>query len=812
MSQTVLVNRYCTIENMQCAKTIPFNGSWTYFFAYPDSTKMESWSNKLVNELNNRGVRGTRWKDIVNVGTLFSKVCEEIHGNDFLLAEITTLNLNVLLEIGYALAVGRQPILLQNQNSALWKPKLLSSLEFCKYETRSEVHEFITRWQDRRRDSHDPNRQLTFLKNMGIYDDQETPETTYHLKPKVSTDWISRIEKTLNKSFFKLTSMDPSDSVSDEFYVQARQIQRSSLIVSSFVSKDQVDWKETNASVALLTGFSIGLGKHVLILQEEPVAPILDLGTASRPFETEDQAQEIVDSWIKRHADLANKQTIELQQKASSKQQADLIRSIYMGHPDAQQDLELNSYFVPTKEFHDAIDGKRSIFVGRRGSGKSANFKAINEELSRKHNIVNVEILPDDYQLKRITNFLKDTTHPPDSRFTFQNIWNYVLTTEMLKTLAEKTDLLYYSSGDLSRNNLHDIYDTNFGDFELDFASRTVSALKAAMPTKNESPFDKVNLIAEEALKSLRDYDLNRQLKKFAQDKKITFFIVADDLDKHWDTNTMQAIDLLLGLISELARMQKFFGQYLKIALFLREDIFNTIAEHDNDLPKRDFLRMEWTKSNLHHLVALRLAKKVGDLTDEEVWSAIFREPVNNTKASDYILTRALPRPRDVLNFCQKAIDNAQINENSFVTKQDILDGEESFSETLFFSVSSEFRVQYPNLEEILIEFAGFEDKTVWNNFEESANLIIQNKREILKKWHGGRMITPYFLTEALFNVGLIGLSREHDSTVHFYSGKSFSRIWGLTSSNPTIHIHPAFYHSLDISTAPTTPQTSEIS
>lgn len=803
MNQTVFVNRFCAIENYECKKQISFKGSRSYFFAYPGNTKAKSWSNELVKELKERGFSGVRWEDVVSEGPLFSKICDEIHANGFILAEVTELNLNVLMEIGYALAVGRHPILLRDQNIVTRRHKLLSSLEDCPYTTRPDIHDFIQRWFSKHSESISPNRWLPFLENMGIYDDQVSPQTTYHLKPKVSTDWISRIEKSLKRSHFKLTSMDPSDSVYDEFYVQARQIQRSSHIVSSFISTDHVESEVKNASVALLTGFSIGLGKQVLVLQEEPIASILDLGTVSRPFETEHQAQRIVEDWIKKQVDQSANKDRETRIRTQERENVELIRSIYMGHPDALRDIELHNYFVETKEFHDAIEGRRSIFVGRRGSGKSANFQEICSAISEMPNFVGVEILPDDFQLERITSFLRHTTYLPDSRLTFQSIWNYVLVTEILKSLVENTTLLYSSTNDTFRNNLLEIHRREREIFDMDFGSRTVSVLESVMPADDESTFEEKRLRAEIALKSIRDYDLNRQLKGLAMAEKITFFVIADDLDKHWDTNTTQSIDLLVGLLAEIGRMQKYFGKHLRVALFLREDIFNTLAKNDEDLPKRDFLRMQWTESNLRHLVAVRLAMKVGDLSDEEIWTTVFPEPINDIEASEYILTRSLPRPRDVLDFCQKAIDQAQINEHTHVTEQDVLDGEEAFSGALFFSVSSEFKVQYPELDEVLFEFAEFAEKTSWSDFEVFAQNLIQEKRGIIRRWMGARIITPYFLTEVLFNVGLIGLSREWDSPVHFYSGKSFSGVWRLTSTEPVVHIHPAFKRFLEVKPCP---------
>ena len=411
MNQFATVNRYCAIADTFCKKEIQFNGPWTFFFAYPSNPRMQSFTERLVTELEARGVRGVRWEDVVSNDLIFLKVCDGIHSNDFLLAEITEPNLNVQLEIGYALAVGRQPLLLLDKNRKSWTRELLTTRESCFYATRQDILDHIAGWQkERSPDTYGPNRRVQVLEQMGIYDYQEVRGTTYHLKPKVSTDWISRVDRAFKNSPFNLTLMDPTDSVYDAFITQARQIQRASLIVASFVSTDYIDWEENNAKVALLTGFSIGLGKQVLILQEKPIASALDLGSVSHPFEGEDEVQRIVDAWIGKQIEISVRQTLDSKQRASSRQQADLLRNIYLGHPDALQDSELFDYFVPTKEFNDAIEGHRTTFIGRRGSGKSANFQAIKTEISNQPNIVSVEILPDDYQLRKIANFLEHVT------------------------------------------------------------------------------------------------------------------------------------------------------------------------------------------------------------------------------------------------------------------------------------------------------------------------------------------------------------------------------------------------------------------
>ena len=699
MSEIATVSRYCAIEDTICEKMIPYMGSWTYFFAYPGTDVWRDFSLHLTREFRDRGFYGERWEDIASHDLLFSKVCEGIHSHDFLLAEVTDPNPNVMLEIGYALAVGRQPILLRNKNRTEWARRLLTTLEGCPYTTREDIFNYIAKLQSlERRDDNKPDRRLRFLENMGIFEDSETAGTVYHLKPQLSADWISTIDRELRGSHFKLTTMDPSDSVSDEFFPQARSIQRASRVVASLVSSANKNWEQHNSNVAILIGLAIGLGKRVLVLQEDPAHAFLDLGTVSRTIRNESEAKNIVRAWIDVETKLSVSQKTDSQRRTQAREQVEHIRKIYLGHPDALQDSRLLDYYVQTKEYDDAIEGRRSIFIGRRGSGKNANFQAIANDLSSKNNTLVVPIAPDDFELERISEFLEASYSLVSQKLVFRNTWNYILLSEIIKALAEKTHRLYESPDDLVQMNLYGYYETNQQLLNLDFGTRVTRVLEAAASTQLASLTDDALANEQADLKSLRDYQIARRLKEFAVREHLTYHVIADDLDKHWRPHSGQSIDLLIGLIAEADRLQRFFDGHLRVAMFLREDIHDVLVHYDSDLPQRNIMRMEWTRANLKHLVAERLASSADqdNEDDDSTWSIIFSSKVDNVTAPEYILSRALPRPRGVLDFCQKAIDQAQRNGHSTVTEQDVLDGESAFSESVFWSVATEFRGVVP--------------------------------------------------------------------------------------------------------------------
>ena len=805
MDQFAVVNRFCAIEGRLCEKQIPYQGTNTFFFAYPSGDYWRDFSEKLADELMEQGVLGQRWEDTIGKDVLFSKVCEGIYGNDYLLAEVTEPNANVLLEIGYALAVGRLPILLNDKSKKAWDRELLTTLESCFYETRPDILEHILTCLPERGDlTEDPNRRLPMLQKMGIFDRDEEPGTICHLKPKLPRDWISAVERKLKESSFRITGTDPSDSSYDEFFPQARAIQSASLIVASLLGTDIEAYQEHNANVALLIGFAIGLGKDILVLQQEPRASILDLGTVSHLFRTETQASGIAATWLQNQTRLALEQRAESRQRATARRRMDRIRDLYMGHPDALQDSRLLEYFVETPAYLDAIEptGRRMIFIGRRGVGKSANFQAIRETLRDHHSTITVEIAPDDYELERISQFLE--THYPNTnpKLLYRNAWNFILITEMVKALAEKTDRLYSSPDDQDRNNLYQYYESNRSALQSDFGSRLTAALANEFETPSTGSQQQANENIEKVLTELRDYRIAPRLKNLAKREGISFYIVADDLDKHWQPGTRQSVEILLGMMDEAVQLQRYFEDQLKVVMFLREDIFDVLAQHDEDYPKRSFWRLEWTSPNLKHLVAARLAigTDIQDEDDETIWSAVFPDSIQGLNSSDYILSRVLPRPRDVLGFCQAAIDQAQLNGHPSVSAQDVLDGEIKFANSLGKLLAAEFRGLYPSLEEVLFEFAGVPAVMQWAEFEEHANEAIDRQKSVLTEWVGSYGLSPISVADTLFQIGVIGLASPTSDTAHFRNGRSFGETWRSTGPAPSVQIHPAFFTYLDVS------------
>lgn len=148
---------------------------------------------------------------------------------------------------------------------------------------------------------------------------------------------------------------------------------------------------------------------------------------------------------------------------------------------------------------------------------------------------------------------------------------------------------------------------------------------------------------------------------------------------------------------------------------------------------------------------------------------------------------------------CQAAIDQAQLNSHPSVTVQDILDGEQKFANSFGKSLAAKFKGLYPNLEEVLFEFAEVPSVMPWTEFDEYANEAIHKQETVLKEWVGSYGLSPISVADTLFQTGVIGLAAPTSNQQHFRNGRTFGETWRDAFPAPAVRIHPAFFTYLDV-------------
>lgn len=91
-----------------------------------------------------------------------------------------------------------------------------------------------------------------------------------------------------------------------------------------------------------------------------------------------------------------------------------------------------------------------------------------------------------------------------------------------------------------------------------------------------------------------------------------------------------------------------------------------------------------------------------------DVWCSVFADTMAGGQPTfDYLIERTMLRPRDILQFCSRCLDEARQSGHDRVLAQDIRAAEHQFSRDLFDHLKREYAVGYPDLEIIGAELMG---------------------------------------------------------------------------------------------------------
>ena len=780
-SITLSINRYCAVADDRCGEGgIEFRGERSCFLAYPFTPAcMESMERLRQSLLDAQNIQATLPTDVLEGGVIFCKLCKEIYANNFVLSEVTDLNRNVIFEHGYAMAVRRQGLLLRNSTRISQEFSLLKDVEQVYYENRGDIISHVAKFEI---DDRDPvKRSLRLIGMCQTCEIEERYNLVYFLKNGSRSDAVRSIDRFLRKQpLFDMVDDNPNDVAGHEVHQYCKRIQQARYVVAHFVSDKQNNHQTLNARVAFLMGLAMGFGKRILILQERPVGKkMIDLKGVIREYDRESLAKMIVQEWLGKQNDyvIAFKKLQE-ETGREKKRRVVTLRDLDFGPVAAEKDFDLPKYFVETPYYKRAQRGDRTLFLGRRGSGKTAMFRILSDELKSPNNVV-VKVAPRDYELLRLEGFLAEKFSTAHWRFVYGSIWRNVLLTEIVQAAIEQHPSYIPPSESLVQ--LLGFRDKNKELFERSFADRLTYIIEQLQTLHSYSQISKNQEQLEQILKSIRFREVEEILKELVQQRRT--FVLIDHLDENWSTENEQTCLLLAALIHEADRLNTDLTPGLRIIVFLRSDIFDVVRLRDSEIDKRSKDIIQWNRTLLAEVVARRIAvAKEIDLADravEEIWHSVFCNQVSEEDTISYIISRTLLRPRDVLQFCNRCLEEAQNQRHDYVQEDDVLHAEGIYSEDKILDLFREYHIGHPDLIELLWLFKELpreiEELKIGEIIEEA-----QNNPESLKE--ASEWVNNYStdqLIEFLYDIGFIGVKSKDGEFVYSYDKSLEKAIFG---------------------------------
>ncbi len=497
--------------------------------------------------------------------------------------DVSTLNENVLFELGYAIARAKPIWLLLDKTDAnvqlRWREfQLLAGVGVTDWENAEDIKKaFISR--------------MPHLDPQTLYHDLIQPSlganvgsSIFHVPPFHNTEAARQTSRRLEieaRKGIRILSADPTESALNALEWYAGKAYESQATIVHFEAARREMARLHNPRSALVAGIAYGLDRSLLMLSENDYSPPLDYEGILRPYKSSRECSLILEKWLYK-VNLQPQDPTRLQRVKLATE----LRSLRFGEHVAENELDtLADYFVETASFGDVISPRNSIFVGRKGTGKTANMYQAAAELSADARNLVVVIKPAAYEFSSLLALLSSL--PVSLRqYSIEALWKFLLTSEVANRVVEVVEArppgIPFTQEEERLLNFEKTM--AFGlreDFGVRF-ERTVMALESLGLTGSVSEAKSRDLL-NEALHSQAIARLRSLLGPVLRNRRRVAILI-DNLDKGWEKQADLDLlgRLLLGLLSAIGRVAVDFSKEdywrerisLTLATFLRSDIY----------------------------------------------------------------------------------------------------------------------------------------------------------------------------------------------------------------------------------------------
>ena len=660
---------------------------------------------KLV-ENRNHFLKLTTWEQNDIAGRdLTAPIKAEIEESRLVIADMTRLNFNVTYEIGYTIGRGKRVFLIKNSSirgddDLIRKVGIFDTLGYECYEDDTKLSNLLSKNID--------------ATPIAISTKLNRQAPIYVVETPVQDQIMGRIIGRVKKARLQYRSYAPSESIRLSAMEAILSVAQSFGIVSLLLSNEYRDSFIHNLRAAFVIGIAHGMEKPALLLQygEEPVP--LDV----RDLVTQFSHPEDVDEHIH---DLALEVTAALQKSEPLDFPAEnVLASISIGDPMAENEFQtLGNYYLRTDGFHRALRGEVNLVVGRKGTGKTALFSQLRDELRKnKLNIV-VDLKPEGYQLLKIKEDILDYLSEGAKAHLITAFWEYLLLIEVCYKILEKDKTRHLRDHTLTEkyNTLSDLYSSQEAVCQGDFSERLhnlADSVRGEYKAKgHESNQDR--LTANEVTQLIHAQDLARiseALSDYLQHKD-GVWIFFDNLDKGWSSHGIDSEDMLITrcLIDASRKIQRTMqkrGHEFHSIVFIRNDVYQLLMEESADFGKEMRASLDWSDEELlREMLRKRLVqdKQLPDTDFLSLWREIAVSHLDGVESSQYIIDRCLMRPRNLLKIVSHCKGSAVNLNNEKISESDFEKGLRAYSNDLLIEADQELRDIAPAAEGLIYQF-----------------------------------------------------------------------------------------------------------
>lgn len=482
----------------------------------------------------------------------------------------------------------------------------------------------------------------------------------------------------------------------------------------------------------------------------------------------------------------------------------DVVSGLYFGRDDAEHDAVdglLRTGFLATSAFEEALWGRKSLIVGRKGSGKSAIcVRLAMPEVSQGHHLL---ITPDDTAGAQLRGFeLADLTDTAAKSL----IWRYVFAIHLARHLVDRHARRAHERREpksvkrlraFLRGN-GELADTRLpnrialaakglrGSLALEAFGVSLSAELGAAP-EGVRAAEQLSVIEHGVAQAFEDLGCARAHQ--------SVLLLVDKLEDVWAAEpTSEA--LITGLLVAGKHVARTYAGAARCVVFLRSDIYDSLTFSEADKFRSDELRIDWSREQLVELAVARAAASLGaHVTGDYLWGTVFPERVGGEPVVEYLFSRMLARPRDMIQFLNRCRDAARGRGHDRVREDDVIEATLGFSRWKILDLAREYRSTLPFLERVLAMFQNGDVLVSRETVDGHLERFGTSLRAEFPRF--AEVLTADGLVDLLFRVGFLGVSRGRDVT--YVTNAALP----IQPHENEFHVHPCFRPALTIHDRP---------
>lgn len=745
------------------------------------SSTIESAAEKL--RIIDGSKRWITWKNLDVPGQIiFCEICKAMRFTELIIADVTTLNFNLMFEIGFAIGLGLPVLPIRNTEYVEDKRQfdelgILDTFGYFDFQTSDDIRDRLTS---------EPAPQPLSINKPQL--NNEAP--LYVVRPPTDSDGTVKMLSVIKKSRLRFRLLDTHETGRVSLHEVYKNSLSSRAIFLHLLRPGYQSARVHNARCAFIAGLGMARGKRVVILQQDQQTQPIDYRDVVLTY---DHPRKIHALLVPVLGEIIEQiQTIRFVPTALPVTQ---LEKLDLGDLAAENEIKaLDSYFIPTSQYHKAKQGHARLVVGRKGTGKSALFYSLRSTFKPLRTHLVLDLRPEGHQLVKLREFVLKGLSGGYQQHLLTAFWNYLLVVEIAYTIAKYESTTHYRDP-----RLRSAFERIAGEFpeetdeeQADFSERLLRLVNEVTERRCQMAEPQSNSDITEIVYSRPIRDLLDSVTEYLSISRRSVWILVDNLDKGWPIHSVLPEDILIlrSLLEATRKLERQFesrGVELHSVAFIRNDIYQHLILEAAERGKETPALLDWNDQEVFkQILARRLSSAFdGDMDFDSLWAQFFPPHVKGEDSFQFVVSRTLMRPRELLRFVRECIDVGLNRRRQKLTEDDLLQAERNYSSDALIDVCLEMKDVNAKFGDAPYAFIGC--------------TAVLSKADAAKRLEeaGVQANEIGFVIDLLLWFGVLGIYLNDDEERYSYQYEHNSNMLTAGVSRYAYCIHPAFRAAL---------------